>query len=230
VSPSFYPHDFEAADAPPLVHGFISSNRIADLMFQFKLQIIQKIIPGLRKEGYAEDNGSATSSSAAPPQAPQYRQPARPQPVAPPHAPENIPYYPSAQIIPSNPLQVGRRDLDPIINQQNPFSPPSLFPPHGGDGMFVGPDHPIFGGGLQGAYPGGRGPWGGDGYLPPIGAPPGARFDPVTPTIGPFPGMGGAFGRGRGGGRSPGNTYDPDNDEFMPPGAVRSPPCIPGLV
>lgn len=98
---------------------------------------------------------------------------------------------------------------------RNPFQPPSLFPDNGDDGMFVGPNHPIFGPGMRGQGPGGRGPWGGDGFLPPMGAPPGARFDPIgpgplpMPGRGPFPGMPGS-----------GNARDPDNDEFMPPGAV----------
>ncbi len=40
--------------------------------------------------------------------------------------------------------------------------------------MFVGPNHPIFGVGRGGTGLGPqRGPWGGDGYLPPMGAPPG---------------------------------------------------------
>ncbi|KAH9045183.1 PI31 proteasome regulator N-terminal-domain-containing protein [Lactarius pseudohatsudake] len=67
------------------------------------------------------------------------------------------------------------------------------------------------------AFPPNRGPWGGDGYLPPMGAPPGARFDPVGPGLGPFPGRTG-FGP-RGGQPGGGNVGDPDNDEFMPPGA-----------
>lgn len=87
--------------------------------------------------------------------------------------------------------------------------------------MFVGPDHPMFDGrrggvgGMGGI--GGRGPWGGDGFLPPMGAPPGARFDPIGP--GSFPGSGGFGGLpGRG------NRHGPDNDEFMPPGAVSTHP------
>jgi len=81
--------------------------------------------------------------------------------------------------------------------------------------MFVGPDHPIFGIGRGGNHSP-RGPWGGDGYLPPMGAPPGARFDPIGPS---FP-RGGFAPPGRGGRRLDGQ--DPDNDEFMPPGMVRS--------
>lgn len=89
--------------------------------------------------------------------------------------------------------------------------------------MFMGPGHPIFGGAFGSRRdPAGRGPWGGDGYLPPMGAPPGARFDPVIP--GRFGPEGNLFGRGIGG-RAPRRQGDPDNDELMPPGAVR-PYCI----
>jgi proteasome inhibitor subunit 1 (PI31) len=79
--------------------------------------------------------------------------------------------------------------------------------------MYVGPDHPMFAGRGRGRDQE-AGPWGGDGRLPPLGAPPGARFDPVGPFgRGTFPGA----GRGRGG---PPGTFggDPDNDEFFPPG------------
>jgi proteasome inhibitor subunit 1 (PI31) len=85
--------------------------------------------------------------------------------------------------------------------------------------MFVGPNHPIFG--QRGRGNPNRGPWGGDGFLPPMGAPPGARFDPVGPGLGPFPGGTGLGSRGgRGGTPGGGNLHGPDNDEFMPPGAV----------
>lgn len=81
--------------------------------------------------------------------------------------------------------------------------------------MFIGPGHPIFGGRQPGGLgQGSPGRWGGDGFLPPMGAPPGARFDPVGPFGG---GIGGFGGRGRGRG---GNLRGPDNDEFMPPGMV----------
>jgi len=122
-----------------------------------------------------------------------------------------------------NPFEIGRSDLDPI---PNPFAGRSPIQPlNPGGGMYVGPGHPIFGQGQsqQPRQPGARGPWGGDGFLPPMGAPPGARFDPV----GPFGPLG-----GRGGGAGPSGFPDrgvppfggapfsgePDNDEFMPPG------------
>jgi len=61
--------------------------------------------------------------------------------------------------------------------------------------------------------------------LPPIGAPQGARFDPVGPFGrigggGGGAGIGGFPGRGGGGGGRPFGgplSGDPDNDEFMPP-------------
>jgi hypothetical protein len=94
--------------------------------------------------------------------------------------------------------------------------------------MFVGPNHPIFGKRGQGTSPN-RGPWGGDGFLPPMGAPPGARFDPVGPGLGPFPGGTGLGPRGgnpRGGTPGGGNLHGPDNDDFMPPGAVSVLLCV----
>jgi hypothetical protein len=189
-------------------------------MSRFKLQIVQKLIPGLRKEGYTEESDATLSNATGsnPPRS-DNPQPARPRPQTPPHAPD---YYP-AHIPPDNPLTIGRSDLDPFpgMNPSNPFSPPPLFPHHEGDGMFVGPNHPMFSGrvpGGVGGHQGGR--WGGDGFLPPMGAPPGARFDPVGP--GPFPGGIGGIGGGRGRGGPPGGRHlgEPDNDEFMPPGAA----------
>jgi len=165
------------------------------------------LVPGLRKEGYSEEaeetspyvGRSAPGPANNPP-------PAHPRPATPPFL-DDIPYTPRSHIPPGNPLEIGRRDLEPFGGF--PFAPPALFPPHGGDGMFVGPDHPIFGSLRDNRSNGRRGPWGGDGFLPPLGAPPGARFDPITPFNPPF----GRRTQGR-------RTGEPDNDEFMPPGAV----------
>lgn len=189
------------------MHGFISSNRVSDLANSLKLKIITVLMPDLGK-------GEAVSSSrTANAQLDPYRssQPsAQNQPHVPPTnrwQPPRAGFYP-----PENPLSIGRRDLDPIPT--NPFSPPSLFGgPSRNDGMFVGPDHPIFGDRrdpLRGDEE--MGPWGGDGFLPPLGAPPGARFDPIVPGGGPR--------RGPWPGTNPnrGIHGDPSNDEFMPPG------------
>ncbi|KAF8897413.1 PI31 proteasome regulator N-terminal-domain-containing protein [Infundibulicybe gibba] len=199
VSPSFFPCDLSAPGVNPLIHGFISSNRIADLTSRFKLTVVHKLIPGLRKDGYTEE---PTNREPSHPSSSHVSPPARPRPE-----PASPYRNPSFDLPPNNPLQIGRRDLDPFPS--NPFNPPSLFP-SSGDGMFVGPDHPIFGA-RSGRQPQ-HGPWGGDGFLPPMGAPEGARFDPVAP-------FGGVGGRRRPPGG--GNMGGPDNDEFMPPGAVR---------
>jgi len=198
----------------PLVHGFISSARVNDLVSLYKINILQKVIPSLRKEGYEESIGETATASASQGRPQQPRNPRNsPPPV--PHQPFNLPPLSGG----NNPLSIGRRDLDPL--PRNPFQPPPLFGGDDGDGMFVGPSHPLFrerfepgGGGGLGGMGGRGGRWGGDGWLPPMGAPPGARFDPVGP--GPMGGFGG-LGRGRGrGGRGP--LGGPDNDEFMPPG------------
>ncbi|KIY46599.1 hypothetical protein FISHEDRAFT_75421 [Fistulina hepatica ATCC 64428] len=207
TSPSFFPQDVSAIDAPSLINGFISSNRVIDFMDQFKSQIIQKLIPGLHKEGYSEtvtDEAAPFAGTSRQPPAP-----ARPQPVVPPDAPVYDPLR--VPFRPRNPFEIGRRDLDPI--PRNPFAPPPLFSDDD-DGMFVGPNHPIFSGRgpVRNDPSGVTGPWGGDGFLPPMGAPPGARFDPIGPRFGATP-------RGNRNIPGRGNVPGPDNDEFMPPGA-----------
>jgi len=204
VSPSFYPHTLSGPNASPLVHGFISSHRVADFTSQLKLKIISKLMPGLRKDGYTEHVDEQPAGTTAHPRPSRDNPPpARPDPGRPP-----LDVYPGQT---RNPLEIGRRDLDPF--PVNPFQPPSLFPQGGDDGMFPGPNHPMFGGGRNNREDYEHGPWGGDGYLPPMGAPPGARFDPVGP--GPMRPFGGGAPRmpGRG------NMRGPDNDDFMPPGA-----------
>ena len=120
---------------------------------------------------------------------------------APPHPPPT-----------ANPLQIGDADRDPLAaSGQRPFmggfAPPPVFGPRG-DGMLVGPGHPMF---HAPPRPPPRGPWGGDGFLPPGAVPPGARFDPVGPFgRPPPPPPPGAF-RG-----------NPDWDDLPPPGGPGS--------
>lgn len=91
--------------------------------------------------------------------------------------------------------RLGDADRDPFA--ANPPFPLGVEPPQhrSGDGMIMGPDHPIFQG-ARGFVP--DRPYG----FPPEAVPPGARFDPVAP-IAP-PGSRGRFG-------------EPDFDEFAPP-------------
>lgn len=251
-SPSFFPYPSSTSgsgasrSSEPLVNGFISSSRLSDLVVAFKTQIVQKLIPGLRKDGYEESAGTETTGqsssssrdtreSRAPPSDPQSRVP-RP------------PFFDDAEdpTFPGpmggrNPLIIGDRDLDPLGGGPlampprfggGSFGPPPLFPGgqpgrDPGGGMFVGPDHPMFRDRFQNpSGPGPGGPWGGDGYLPPGGAPPGARFDPITPFGPAGGGRGGgvAMGRGRGGGAFGGRggraSGEPDFDELLPPGNV----------
>ncbi|KAI0750932.1 PI31 proteasome regulator N-terminal-domain-containing protein [Daedaleopsis nitida] len=212
---SFFPYDFTSSNAAPLADGFISTSRVDDFVSQFKLTTLRELMPGLPKAVPTERDSDPGPSrlretEAAPPARVQLEGPTHPQ--ASPQPPRGTaPFSP-----PNNPLEIGRRDRDPFPS--NPFAPPPLFPGNGGDGMFVGPDHPIFDAGMRGRGPGGMGPWGGDGFLPPLGAPPGARFDPVGPGFAPgapFPGRG-MNPRGGGG---PFGGQDPDFDDFPPPGS-----------
>jgi len=216
TSRSYWPWNSQNPQNEPLVNGLISSTRISDFVFGFQVKIVQKLIPGLRKDGYEEvtdtDQGSSSSSAATTSSSHRNRQ--QPPPVSP-SRPERDD-YPDLQEPPfRNPLIIGDRDLDPLGGN---FGPPPLFGgargrqfPGGDDGggMFVGPNHPIF----RDRFPeGGRGGLGG-GMVPP-----GARFDPVGP-FGQGP-MRSGQGRGRGGlPRGPSGMGDPDWDDMPPPGS-----------
>lgn len=203
----------------PLTTTFNSPHRLDDFITLYKIQIIQKLIPGLVKPGYTEEQestgggggpgpGPSTSSSTG-----QY--PSRPDNTRPERT--HPPRFPSAgQGGGNNPLEIGRSDLDPLGGAVG------RLPGAGGDGMLVGPGHPLFSREREQNDPlripgtdgnGNRGPWGGDGYLPPLGAPPGARFDPVAPF---GPGGGGAPGFGQGPQRRDWG------DEMPPPVSARS--------
>ncbi|UZJ51777.1 hypothetical protein CBS101457_001097 [Exobasidium rhododendri] len=230
TSRSYWPWNSQNSQAEPLVNGFVSSTRISDFVFGFQVKIIQKLVPGLRKEGYEEftdtDQGSSSTSSAAAAtssSSSSQRNRQQPQPVAP-TGPDDED-FPRLQQPPfRNPLIIGDRDLDPLGGN---FGPPSLFENGGrgrgglfpggddGGGMFVGPNHPIF----RDRFPQGEGQggFGGGGMVPP-----GARFDPVGPygqgPRVPGPGRGRGRGRGGGGGYGPGGMGDPDWDDMAPPG------------
>ncbi|KAI8371588.1 PI31 proteasome regulator N-terminal-domain-containing protein [Radiomyces spectabilis] len=204
TSDSFFPYQVDSDK--PLVHGFISTDRFNDFIVLFKINIIQRLIPGLTKPGYTEsDNGSTNTdsrnSNRSQPRQPlssETNPPPRPAFYDPPFSPDD----PSSERV--NPLNVGQSDLEPAGGR--------LRMPGVGSGMFVGPDHPIFGRSTQGHDDDSSHIFGGPQPLPRGAVPPGARFDPIGP-FGARPGRGGI--RPRGSGRFSG---EPDNDELPPPG------------
>jgi proteasome inhibitor subunit 1 (PI31) len=115
--------------------------------------LVEGVAPGLDKD-----------SSRPPPSS----QPPAHQPGSSIHLPP--PTFPSGPaqpryIQPINPLGIGNRDLDPFSTS------PALIDPGfaGAGGMIVGPDHPMFQGGVGPEYPDGQG-------IPYGSVPPGARF------------------------------------------------------
>jgi len=101
---------------------------------------------------------------------------------------------PDAPPVSAFPPRIGDADRDPWAASPDIFGGrlPLAHPPRG-DGMLVGPDHPLW----QASRP--DAPW-----LPPMAAPPGARFDPIGP-LAPMQRRG-----------------DPDWDEFAPPSSMFS--------
>lgn len=224
LSSAFWPYPREGKDEEMLVNGYIGSSRLKDLTSAFKIQVLQQLVPGLRKDGYVEENSSNASSGGGGGErsSTQSSGPSRPtagttQPRPPLAADEDDPSLPSGYQPPfRNPLIIGDRDLDPLGGSPLAlpprfgggggagFAPPPVFP--GGDtggGMFVGPNHPMF----RNRYP----PQGTG--LPQGAVPPGARFDPIYPGgAGPeasHPDVGGARPQNFGG--------EPDWDELAPP-------------
>ncbi|PTU19676.1 hypothetical protein P175DRAFT_0503218 [Aspergillus ochraceoroseus IBT 24754] len=201
---------------------FISDARLRDLIATFRTQVIQKLAPGLGKEG---QETSTRTTERQPERAPQ-RDPLRDDTLPPPAArpyPFNDPLavVPSRRPVPPgdfpppgfedefeiqrpargyppgfggrNPLNLGERDLYPAgLGPHDPIRG-GIGPGLGGVGGGGGM-HPTFDDPLFG------GPRGG-GYDPQ--APPGARYDPVGP------GQGAPFGRGRGpyGGQGSGGGF-----------------------
>ncbi|KAB8233874.1 hypothetical protein ETB97_011920 [Aspergillus alliaceus] len=196
---------------------FISTSRLADLIGLFKINVIQKLAPGLYKEGY---DASSQSIREQPREGPPRRdplrddtlpQPARPYPFDDPLAAGPRRPFPPGDFAPPGfedeyEIQRPPRGFAPGQGGRNPLSigDRDLYPPG------LGPHDPLHGGigpGLGGVGGGGMHPtfddpiFGGQegrGYDPQ--APPGARYDPVGPGAGP------PFGRGRGpfGGRGAG--------------------------
>lgn len=209
---------------------FISPGRMTDLSSLFQLNIIQKVAPAIRKEGY-EDNTSTRAEERQ--EDTRQQQPPRHDPLRDEREPLARPYpfddplaaaprrpVPAGDFAPPGfedeyEMQRPPRGAPSGIGGRNPFSigDRDLYPPGFGpnDPLRMGPSGGFHGGG--GMHPtfddplfGGQG--GGQPYDPQ--APPGARYDPVGPGDGPpnvrggprFPG-----GRGAGFGGNPFGGY-----------------------
>jgi hypothetical protein len=215
------PEDTSIEDiAKKLQDAFISQGRLSDFGSLFKLSIIQKLAPGLSKEGYEEsrtqdgrDAGHARDQPrrgepSQPRRPPEEPEPARPYPFVDPLAqprqpgrplPEPMPGFEDEYEINRPPRGGLRDDRYPIGLGHNDLYPPGLGPhdplrPHFGGGL---PRPGGMGGGMHPTFDdplfGGQG--GGPGGYDPM-APPGSRYDPVGP--------GGAPRDNRGGPRFPG--------------------------
>lgn len=206
-----------------LQNVFISRNRIEDLASLIKINIVQKLLPSLQKEGYEESaddravRDDADDAGRRPP-----RQPVIPDPLPQPAQP--YPYNDPLNPPPRNPVPAG--DFPPPgfedpydINRPAgmPLRQParSPFGNIGADDLYppgLGPHDPLrpglgIGGGLprpgggQGMHPTFDdlfgGPGGENGEFDPQ-VPPGARYDPLGP--GGLPRLG---GRRPGGGSGP---------------------------
>jgi len=218
MSPAFFPWTVESED--DVTGGFIGENRMKDLAGLFKINILQKLIPGLNKAGYVEQ-GSTNTEDTAP--APQEYPPGQPYPRQPPPRPQQ-PRNPnedddSLRISPRRP-----RDPEPMPDWEDPYDltrPPPLFPRPARNPLSIGHDD-LNPPGLGGPFPplgGGIGPDGmptpdvgtGQGGMfmdirgrgrprRPPGVPPGARWDPIGPGRG-----------GPGGGPNPFGGYVDDD-------------------
>ncbi|KAJ9204404.1 hypothetical protein DTO021D3_4111 [Paecilomyces variotii] len=215
VSESSLPLSTTSETSTALRQVFISNSRLNDLIGLFKVNVIQRLAPGLQKEGYEDTGEPSRTRQPERPQQPErdplrddrLPEPARPYPFDDPLA--DIPRrpMPPGDFPPPgfedeyeinrpprgwpggyggrNPLSIGERDLYPP--GLGPNDPlRGTFGPGGGGG---GGMHPTFDDPLFGGRRGG-------GYDPQ--APPGSRYDPVGPGDGPPFGRGGPFGGGRG--------------------------------
>lgn len=206
-----------------IIDLFISSGRLADFGALFRLNIIQKLAPGLQKDGYQETASSESSTSQdnrrGQPERPQhnslredYVPPARPHPLHDPLAQPRRP-FPAGEFAPpgfEDPYDMNRlpRPMGGVPNLGNigerDLYPQGLGPRDGlwggvgpglGGGIGGGGMHPTFDDPLFAGQGRGREP-----YDPQ--APPGSRYDPVGP--GGAPRGNGGFGQFPGGGSGAG--------------------------
>lgn len=207
---------------------FISTGRLNDLGSLFKISVLQKVAPGLRKEGYEETSTAEGSRSNE--NNPNNNPPTRGDP----HAPAFDPLREDPQPPPARPHPFD----DPLAAQPRRPFPAGDFPPPGFEDEYeinrpprglpgrqplgnygdsdlypagLGPHDPMTWGGVGGGIRGGTGGMhptfddplftgrGGQGGGYDPQAPPGARYDPVNPGDQPRdPMRGGRFPGGGG--------------------------------
>jgi hypothetical protein len=174
TSPSFFQStSFDAAD---IQHGYITKTRVQDLASLLKINVLQKLIPGLSKAGYVETTESNTQPRTFLPSTTTQQESSREEP-----SPYNDPAYGRPRpinpgpFVPDfddehgylsmprpglgggrSPFSIGHDDLNPPGLYSNPhdFGPffggsgssGSILPRPGGGGMHPTADHPIFGG------------------------------------------------------------------------------------
>lgn len=216
---------------------FISSGRLGDLASLFKISILQKVAPGIRKEGYEETSTAESSNDnhannnpppRGDPRAPVY-DPLREDPQPAPARPH--PFDDPLAARPHRPLPAGDFPPPGFEDEYEMNRPPRGLPGrqplgnYGDSDLYpagMGPHDPMnwggVGGGIRGGGTGGMHPTfddplfagrggQGGGYDP--RAPPGARYDPVNPGDQPRdPMRGGRFpGGGSFGGGGPPNPF-----------------------
>ena len=190
---------------------FISAGRLSDFGSLMRVSLIQKLVPGLHKEGYEETREGQSSQRQPPPgrepERPNYdplredrEPPARPHPL---HDPLAQPRRPMPDPMP------GFEDEYETLRPPRGGFPGGVMPRYGDRDLYpqgLGPRDPLYGGvgpglgpqGVGGMHPtfddplfAGQGQRG-QGYDP--RQPPGSRYDPVGPGMGGHPrgaGMGG---------------------------------------
>ncbi|KAI1624526.1 PI31 proteasome regulator N-terminal-domain-containing protein [Exophiala viscosa] len=203
---------------------FISNGRITDLASLFKVNIIQKLAPGIAKAGYEETTSTTQQRSRQEePRAPardplrdDQPQPARPYPFDDPLAAVPRRPQPAGDFLPpefEDEYELNRpaRGMAPLRQPFGNIGDRDLYPPGLGpnDPLRMGPGGGFRGGG--GMHPTFDDPlFGGQGGQQPYDprAPPGARYDPIGPGDGP-PNLGGGprFPGGGSGGFGGGNPF-----------------------
>lgn len=194
---------------------FISSGRLSDYGSLMRISVIQKLVPGIQKEGYEETRQSAGESSQRQP--PPGREPEQPrydplredrEPPARPHPLHDPLVQPPRRPMPE-PMPGFEDEFEALRPPRGGIRGPGM--PHYGDRDLypqgLGPRDPLYGGVGPGLAP----PGGGGGMHPTFDdpmfagqgqrgqgfdpqAPPGSRYDPVGPGGGGHPrgaGMGG---------------------------------------